>query len=403
MTRPVTSPTSVRSKKENIFQTVDRLIDGDPLESADVNQRQLLCALCAVRNEEVMRQRTPRVERSNSLIREIEASFTPPPFRKRGPRSPTSPKSMYSPSQACQSPTSPKSPKTPKPAKSVKSIANSPLSPRSGLTTPTRGKPQKVPIVKEMSEEEYAHISEIVDGLLEGDDLEVTESLRQKIIFVIRRRREKYLDECNYMDVQCLDELVASLKARSSQRPTWRDKVNALKRACNMIQRKIGKLSEQRAEALNQLVMQQQEDRDILETTMDEEEQDLCQAIPSLEDLKVSSPKVRELRKAERRLASGGRYVEAMELHFHADEVEEAERQKAMTEYMDGTRLEMDRFLEYKQRAIATHEQKWENKKNIVLRKWDRQIEPLEAREARMQEEISQLWRDHRNDPRETR
>ena len=222
-----------------------------------------------------MRQRTPRVERSNSLIKEIEASFTPPPFRKWGPRSPTSPKSTYSPSQACQSPKSPKSPKS---AKSVRSLANSPKSPRSGTTTPTRGKPQ---VIKEMSEEEYAHVSEIVDELLEGDDVEVSDTLRQKIIFVIRRRREKYLDECNYMDVQCLDELVASLKARSSQKPTWRDKVNQLKRACNVIQRKIGKLSEQRAEALNQLVMQQQEDRDILETAMDEEEQDLCQAIPS--------------------------------------------------------------------------------------------------------------------------
>ena len=389
MSRPVTSPVSARTRRENIFDTVDRLINGDPLESAEVDQRDLLCALCAVRNEEIVRNRTPRVERSTSLIREIEASMTPPPVRKNGPRSPSSPKSS-------QSPFSPKSNRSAATSpKSVKSSTTTPKSNKTGSLTPTR---KKVPIIKELSEEEFGHVSEIVDRLLEGEDMDITEILRQKIIFVVKRRREQCLDECNYLDVQLLDELMTSLRQKATPKRTWKEKVNDLKRACNVMQKKIGKLNSQRADALNQLFQEQQEDRDELENAMELEEHELCLAIPSMDEVKVASPKLTELRRAERRLASGGRYEEAMLLHLHADEVEEEERQKAIADYMQSSRAEMDRFLAYKQRAIATHEQKWENRRHILQRNWDRQITPLEAREARMQDEITSLWREHRND-----
>ncbi|OHT06449.1 hypothetical protein TRFO_25567 [Tritrichomonas foetus] len=372
------SPMSVKSKSFNSFTIAEQLIGGAPFSIIPENETQsVLTALCSLRHEAaVVNTSKHTVDYITKLINHLESQIKIPSGRKAT-------KSQFSNSSKIKTPTN----------------SNTGYNPANNSTnnSTTNSSMRFTQKMIEIPPEEIDDLNRLIDSGLECGQLDPeTPEERRKVLKLLAIRRKEEIKTCNYYEVENIDNLVKYIrKPKDTTQDILYQKLKKLtsdhERACEY----YDQLDIEKSRALNNLLLQQDEEYQLLLDVQQQEMNDFCETLPQFDDPRLIkfSHKYLTMRADEKNYAEGGDYEGATRLHQKADELEELERHAAMRRIITSCNLKKKKEEERQRLQRECFIARWDAKIDQERERWDKKLNVAKTHEHAVQSKIDVIKR----------
>lgn len=382
--RSISRSTSTRSSsttkrlKPNYRQIANELIEGSPTQSVskrDLNQ--VLLNLAILRSEATAVEDYGKADHIAEIIKDLNKRIIPPPIRQKS-------------TTGLKSPTSKGSDQF---SESTNDQMVEPISQR----------------ITELPDAEFYNISVNIDYLIDSDDKTLRNILKlfddidfSKYYFVIKTRKEICIDNSNYDELRCLDELYDKIKKEKvkfdQQKFAFRDhdskaRIQELQDKIERCKLEIERINEEKEERLMPLRQQKEEEIQALKEAHEKEIQEYIDNTPTYEDAVVAHPSLalKEMRINERRYAKARDYEAAKLTHRDAELKEAEEKNEIFRKNLEAYAKKKDLLLQKQQQELQMKE-KWKDALILKTQKeFDKSIENNNAAIELAEREIAEL------------
>lgn len=364
----VSSKSSAPQKSEAEIQYItQQLVNGaiDSVEECD--RKQVFINLCAIRNELAhLNTSRERLNKIKTLIKKINSEMPIPVVGNKNRRN-------YRQSVRANSVTN-----------------------RS--TSKRKSNNQK----NKMSQEEFDEYSSYVDYYLNGNHVEqdIDQSIKNKLLYVIKIRKDAEIESANYWEVKRLDDLVDEIRV-PPQSPNKQliDRIESLNQRLEQTRNKYDIAEQEMLKSYEQLEIQRQEQKQAMLDANNEELEQLENKIPEDDAVEFNkfSATLRGLRKDEENYVRGRDYAAAAKIHERADELEGIERRRYFENIHKTYEAKVADLLAQHNKKASAFETKWESIYNYESHIWEKRLNPLkntiDALERELQTAYSRLAR----------
>ena len=344
----------------NSFVVAEQLVGGAPLSIVPSNEYQsVMTALCALRQEAIsVNQPKPKIDMIKRMIYELESMISLPKSKNKNGNG--------------------------------KATTNT----TSNISPSAYGRKRKT---QEITQEEIDMWNTVVDNAIKEGAIEpVKPEYKRLVLRMLAERRRDEIAACNYYEVETIDKIIAQVRAPpKSSNDLLYEKLDLLKKNLEDVCEYYDQIDIDKSRAINQLMIQQDNEYQTLLDVQNEEMEEFCETLPQFDDPRLIkfSGNYLAMRAKEKNYAEGGDYDGATRMHQEADNLEEKERHEAVRRIIRSCNLrrkkEEDRQKLQREVFVARWSQKIENERE----KWDHKLRITQAHAETIQSRIDIIKR----------